>query len=94
MQPGDKVQFNCDFANGDVLVERGDVGEVRATLGALGYLSVVAKGMIWLCKPHEIRPAGTSIPQAHKDAMRADQELASDFLKWLATQEGETENNE
>lgn len=58
---GDRVQFLYGFSHSGVLVPAGYVGIVqRDGVSLLGFVSVVAKRMQWLCKPSEIRPAPKS----------------------------------
>jgi hypothetical protein len=56
---GDQVRFLVDFSHADVYVPVGEVGEVTRDGPppkgeGFRFVSVVAKGMLWLCKPEEI----------------------------------------
>ena len=76
------MQFNTTFSNAVATIRKGDAGVVVSGKGALGFLGVEAKGQLWLCRPYEIRPEGTEIADADRQAMHDDFELVSDFLKW------------
>lgn len=63
---GDKVEFLADFSKGDVYIPVGYVGVVRKDGPpppgeGFQFVSVVAKRVIWLCKPSEIRKVGRRI---------------------------------
>ncbi len=54
----DRVEFLCGFSHSGVFVPPGYIGTVqRDGVSLLGFVSIVAKRMQWLCKPDEIRPA-------------------------------------
>jgi hypothetical protein len=56
---GDLVRFRVDFSHAGVYVPVGEVGEVTRDGPppkgeGFQFVSVVAKRMLWLCKPDEI----------------------------------------
>jgi hypothetical protein len=53
-QVGDTVEFLVPFENADARIEPGEIGQVRTVMG-LGYVTVVAKGIRWMCRHPEIR---------------------------------------
>ena len=70
---GDRVQFLCGFSHDGVFVPPGSIGTVqRDGVSLLGFVSVVAKRMQWLCKPSEIRPAPKSDSHIEVFEHRAD----------------------
>lgn len=55
-QPGVMVKFRLPFENADARIDRDEIGIVRDVLGN-NDLVVEAKGIRWVCKPWEIKPA-------------------------------------
>jgi hypothetical protein len=82
-QPGDKVQFNVAFENADTRIDVDEEGEVHRGLGALGYLSIIARGQIWLAKAYEVRPAGTKMSLEQAEQIRQSRALVEDFIGWM-----------
>jgi hypothetical protein len=70
---GDRVQFLVAFSHDGVLVPAGCVGTVqRDGVSLLGFVSVLARRMLWLCKPSEIRPSQEPMPLLDVYEYRAD----------------------